>query len=324
LKRLSIIVPVYNIESYLAKCLDSLLTQDIPYEEYEIIIVNDGSTDNSLAIAEKYQHQYNNIKLISQPNKCLGGARNTGIGQAEGKCLFFVDSDDYIQPNSLNDILNTFEQKELEVLRFNHESVTEDGTVIQKRKNAIFNIVFSNEVVDGETFLSEQLGWACYVWAFLFDTQFIKEHFLFQEHLYFEDVEWLVRVLSKAKRVCSINTTVYYYLQRSGSITQSILPEKKNKVLNDKLYMVDFLKSTSKNATNSKVKKWCNGSIALMFMGILTYVENDLPERKKEVFNFIRERKLIPFHSCHFTIKQRRDLYLMNLSPKSYCYLRKK
>ena len=166
MKRLSIIVPVYNVENYLEKCLKSLLTQDIPINQYEIIIINDGSTDGSLAIAESYQNLYSNVRIFSQENKGLGGARNTGIKEAKGACLFFVDSDDYIQVNSLSALLNCFETEKLDVLRFNYIAVNESGNVIQKKKNATHNIVFSNQIVEGETFLSEQLGWACYVCVF--------------------------------------------------------------------------------------------------------------------------------------------------------------
>ena len=120
MKLLSIIVPVYNVEKYLSKCLDSLLAQDIPISDYEIIIVNDGSTDSSLVIAESYSQTNSNIRVISQLNKGLGGARNTGIRSSEGKYLFFVDSDDTIQKNTLKPLLECMESKKLQVLRFNH------------------------------------------------------------------------------------------------------------------------------------------------------------------------------------------------------------
>ena len=97
--KLSIIVPVYNVADYLPKCLDSLLVQDLSQNEYEIIVVNDGSTDNSGKIAEEYSKTYSNIILINQENQGLSGARNTGIQNAKGEYVQFVDSDDYLEPN---------------------------------------------------------------------------------------------------------------------------------------------------------------------------------------------------------------------------------
>jgi len=325
MKRLSLIVPVFNVEKYLGKCLDSLLNQDIPYDEYEIIIINDGSTDGSLKIAQKYENKYPNIRLISQENKGLGAARNSGIKVAEGKCLFFVDSDDYIHPNSLGTLLTRFENEKLDALRFNYEAINESGEIIQKKKSELYNVFYSEQVVDGETFLSEHLGWACYVWVFLFDASFIKKYqFLFDENIYFEDVEWLVRVLMAAKRVQSIDKLVYFYLQRSGSITQSNQIEKKNKIISDKLYIIDKLKLLSQNTKNRNVSLWCEGMISLTFMGILAFVENNLSERKKEIIQKLNTKKFKPLKKYRFTLKQKRDLYLIKINPLLYCFLKSK
>ena len=95
----SIVVPVYNVEAYLEKCLDSLVNQN--FDNYEVIIVNDGSTDKSKEIAQRYENKYSNVVLIDQKNKGLGGARNTGIEAVKGEYILFVDSDDYIHPDTL-------------------------------------------------------------------------------------------------------------------------------------------------------------------------------------------------------------------------------
>lgn len=99
---LSFIVPVYNVEKYLEECLDSLLEQDIPHEEYEIICVNDGSTDGSLGILRRYEEKYPNIRVIDQENGGVCVARNTGLDAAQGEYIWFVDSDDRVHSNTLN------------------------------------------------------------------------------------------------------------------------------------------------------------------------------------------------------------------------------
>lgn len=323
--RLSIIVPVYNVDKYLSKCLDSLLQQDIELDDYEIIIVNDGSIDDSLTIAKTYQAKYSNIQILSKVNAGLGAARNTGITAAIGKYMFFVDSDDYIQPNSLRALLSIIETKKLDALRFNFQNVDEAGQILQKKKNATYNTYYSEQVIDGETFLSEQLGWACYVWAFLFDTSFLKKNqFLFNESIYFEDVDWLVRVLLKVKRIQSIDKIIYYYLQRAGSITKSTQIEKKNKIIDDKLYITNMLKSIAMTTNKPNLRLWCEGLISLTFMGMLAFVQNELMERKNELILYIKQMNLFPFRSYRFTLKQRRDLMIMNFNPRLYCYLRRK
>ncbi len=325
MKLLSIIVPVYNVEKYLSKCLDSLLAQDIPVSDYEIIIVNDGSTDGSLVIAESYCQTNSNIRVISQSNKGLGGARNTGIRSSEGKYLFFVDSDDTIQKNTLKPLLECMESKKPEVLRFNHEAVDEDGKIIPKTKNATKNTVFSEKIVDGETFLSEYLGWACYVWAFMFDASFIKSNALFfEENLYIEDVEWIIRLMPKVKRVCSLNLLVYYYLQRIGSITQSVQTEKRNKLLHDGLFVLSKLNLLSKETQNRKTKLWAEGMISISLMWILDFLSNETSAKRKTVINGFKNDGILPLTAYHFTNKQLLNVLLINLSPDLYCYLRKK
>lgn len=108
--KLSIIIPIYNAENYIAKCLQSLYEQDLPIEHYEIIVVNDGTPDNSMKIVEHYANRFNNIKIIDQKNSGVSIARNKGISNAIGDYITFVDSDDWISRNSLGYIY-TFLQK---------------------------------------------------------------------------------------------------------------------------------------------------------------------------------------------------------------------
>ena len=325
MKLLSIIVPVYNVEKYLSKCLDSLLAQDIPISDYEIIIINDGSTDKSLSIADTYSESYSNIRVISQLNKGLGGARNTGIKASDGKYLFFVDSDDLIKKNSLKHLLEFMEFKKLDALRFNYEAVNEEGEIIPKNKNATYNTIFSDKIVDGETFLSEYLGWACYVWAFLFDASFIKSNALFfEENLYLEDVEWLIRLMPQAKKVCSIDLEIYHYLLRIGSITQSVQIEKRKKLLHDELYVLNKLNKFSRETKNRKTRLWAKGMISISVVWMLDFISKDTLLNKKSIIKDLKKDRIIPLKAYHFTLKQWLNVLLINLSPKIYCFFKKK
>lgn len=121
---LSIIVPVYNTESYLKECLDSLLEQDI--SEYEIICINDGSTDNSLDILNDYSRMNKKIKVLSQENKGLSATRNRGIELSKGKYIYFMDSDDLLERNSLSYIISLMEKEELDLYVFDGESFIDE------------------------------------------------------------------------------------------------------------------------------------------------------------------------------------------------------
>lgn len=118
--KLSIIVPVYNVEPYIERCVRSLEQQNIPKQEYEIIIVNDGTQDQSIQIINKLRLEYPNIVLIEKENGGLSSARNYGLKYAQGEYIWFIDSDDYIEPNILNSILEKSYELNLDLLAFNY------------------------------------------------------------------------------------------------------------------------------------------------------------------------------------------------------------
>ena len=105
MKKISLILPVYNVELYLPKCIESCLNQDLPKTEYEMIIVIDGSSDNSLSVARKYQQKYGCISIVEQSNGGLSSARNTGLKHATGEYVWCIDTDDYINENILKGIV---------------------------------------------------------------------------------------------------------------------------------------------------------------------------------------------------------------------------
>jgi glycosyltransferase involved in cell wall biosynthesis len=118
MKRLSIIVPIYNVENYVERCLRSLEDQNIPKDSYEIICINDGSPDKCREIIVGLQTEYNNIILIDQENQGVSCARNNGIKNASGKYLLFIDPDDYVDRDCLDGILNTADEYDAQVLLF--------------------------------------------------------------------------------------------------------------------------------------------------------------------------------------------------------------
>ena len=120
---LSVIVPVYNTEKYIGNCLDSLLEQDIDKEKYEIICINDGSTDDSLSVLQKYADNYDNILLIDKPNEGVSVSRNLGLDKAKGRYVWFIDADDWVARNCMGVIAQEIENDNPSVLQVHFDSL---------------------------------------------------------------------------------------------------------------------------------------------------------------------------------------------------------
>lgn len=221
MKSLSFIVPVYNVEKYIGACLDSLYAQDIPEEEYEVICVDDCSPDNSNSIVREYQKKHTNLVLIEHnENKCLGGARNTGIRAARGQYIWFIDSDDMIKTNCLKHLLGICIASDLDVLLFNFEKVDINGGLLQSE------IVFPHsEVFTGHDYALEVMKGALiynlgFVWRMIFKTSYLKEHnFLFPEHVFWEDTVFMPKALLYAPKLKSIEDSYYLYRTNPASVS---------------------------------------------------------------------------------------------------------
>mgnify|MGYP000597869244 CR=1 FL=1 len=129
--KLSIIIPVYNGEEYIDRCLQSCLRQDIPADSYEIIVVDDGSTDSSNVILSRYAMEHANVVVLTQSNKKQGAARNYGLSKAQGEYIWFVDSDDWIEANCLGRLLALCDDNGIEVLAI--DRINTDGKSFQEK-----------------------------------------------------------------------------------------------------------------------------------------------------------------------------------------------
>lgn len=239
---LSIIIPVYNVENYVEHCITSCLKQNILTQEYEIIIVNDGSTDNSLFIAEKTATGHPNIKIISQCNKGLSMARNKGLSLAQGDYIWFVDSDDYIEENCLKQIIETC-KKGYDVISLGWGFCYETGITIPRlRKNIKIN--------NGWDLLKnlQQMGAQFYI----HNKNFLrKNHLEFYPGIYHEDNEFTPRMLYFAQSATYVNQVVYHYLVRkSGSILST--PNKKKAY--DLLFIANRTVEFAKQHVRSEMK----------------------------------------------------------------------
>ena len=221
---LSVIIPIYKVEQYLRKCIESILTQD--YKDVEVILVDDGSPDSSAAICDEYACKYANIKVIHKCNGGLSDARNTGIQAASGEYITFLDGDDYWNPEcSLNEIMTTILQnQEIDVHIIDCIDEYPDGTRMTRAyRQALVTLsdvsvtsVYKKCIEIGDIFE------AAY-------TKIVKRKFILQNQLCFkegiiaEDNEWTFRVMRCANKIKFLpDTLVVYQARRAGSITNSV------------------------------------------------------------------------------------------------------
>lgn len=234
---ISVIIPVYNVEQYLNKCLDSVINQD--FDSFEIIIVDDGSTDGSLETAKEYEDKYRNkIKLITQTNKGSGGARNTGIEAAQGKYIMFVDSDDTIKPGTLSYLYQEIQRADADIAFFGIEFVKDDGTV-----NSALRPTENERVITS----LEEYPICCYldpsVCSKLFKTSLFKDNNLkFTEKVWYEDLRLLPKLALKSDKLVFLNRVCYSYLQREGSKMHNANVEKNIDMLDTVKDVIGFYK----------------------------------------------------------------------------------
>lgn len=318
--KLSIVVPVYKVEQYLNKCIDSLMDQDLPQDEYEVILVDDGSPDRCGAICEDYAARFGNVKVFHRENGGLSAARNSGTKIAQGQYVQFVDSDDYLEPNVLKTLVDKMASERLDVLRFNYQNVNEKYEIFEPNKVSKPFVDYRDEPCGGLAFLTERLGFGCYAWQFLIRRELL-EGCMFKEGIYFEDTEWTPRLLLKTSKVTSSDLMVYNYLMRQGSITQSVDEKKKRKVLSDKLLLIDSLQEQMKDVED---KRWFEGMIAHTVLSVLGYVNENYGDERSSFCKVLKTKKVFPLSPYHSTKSASRKIAIANVSPMLLCRLMKK
>lgn len=231
--KLSIIIPIYNVEKYIERCLKSCLNQDLPLSDYEIIAIDDGSPDNSKEIVKQYQEKYSNIRLIIQENKGLSGARNTGLRIAKGEYIWFIDSDDFIEANCLAHFYQEAHNQSLDILPFSisflHENKDDQSPCDLKREG--IPIKGKDYLLRGYTFFT--------AWSAIYRRNFlINNNIFFMRGILHEDQEFTPRAYYLAERVNYTSKLGYIYYQRSNTISTS---SKKKKRGQDLLKVADSL-----------------------------------------------------------------------------------
>ena len=211
--KVSVIVPVYNVEKYLDKCLDSLACQTL--KDMEVIIVNDGSPDNSEDIIKKYTKKYKNFKYYKKENGGLSSARNYGIKYASGDYIAFLDSDDYVKSDM-------YEKMYEKAINGNYDLVVCDIDYLYPDKTIRVGSGIKGDTTDiKKTYLTIHPA----AWNKLFKKDLFNHDVYFKEGVWFEDVEFIYRMLPYIKSIGIVLEDFNQYVQRVGSITSSVSPK---------------------------------------------------------------------------------------------------
>ena len=214
---LTVVIPVYNVEKYLKRCLESILSQE--WKCYDILLIDDGSSDNSPQICDDYVKEYDFISVIHKENSGLSEARNTGILHAKGEYVYFPDSDDWIEPQTFVELAEELESREFDIISFNREFVKSEEEIILSEPK-------TDQVYKGKEAFVKMLKHS-YITGFANDkiykkSLFVDNNISFPKGKYYEDLGTNYKLFLSAKNVFATNQKYYHYLiDNPDSITQS-------------------------------------------------------------------------------------------------------
>ena len=209
---ISVIVPVYNVENYLVRCLDSILMQTYP--RFEVLLIDDGSTDKSGAVCDAYAEKDCRIKVIHQKNRGLAAARNVGIDASQGNYLIFVDSDDYVHKDYLRFLYETAIEYQSDLVACHHKKILTESADLEKLEKPKVQILSREQMLEQ---MLEGKAFDVMVWGKLYKAS-LFQGLRYPEGRLFEDVCVTYRLVDKCERGTYVSATLYYYTQRPDSI----------------------------------------------------------------------------------------------------------
>jgi len=290
---LSLVIAVYNGEKFLNAFFESIKAQQL--DSLELIVVNDGSSDNSESIIAQFSSNFNRYKVVNQTNQGVSAARNNGLAVAAGKYVAFPDIDDVIYPGMYSRLLEMATENNLDVATCNGNYVYDDGRPSKK----IFpsENLQSTEVLDGPTWLQRALTSRKFLhvtWLNIYRHDFIKDQeFTFEHGLRHQDIPWTTEVLLTARRVQYTDETFYDYLIHSASVSHTPGTDD-TRMRNARHYMkiLEMLDAINQRHQD-EVRKVpaCRWQIAKEGLGIVHAINNIAdPSKKREIINELFER----------------------------------
>lgn len=304
---ISVIVPVYNVEKYLEKCLNSLVNQTL--KDIEIIAINDGSTDSSLKVLERYSKKYKNIKIINKNNNGQGSARNDGIKISEGEYVTFVDSDDWVSLNMCELLLDAATKENADLVFANYIKVENE----MEYKANIYGLEYKDNV---KKYLLTQSG-PCHK---LIKTEIIKKNNLyFPELRAYEDIAVVPAWGLAAKKIAHVNEYVYYYLTRPGSTMKQ---QEYNNKLDEIFPSLEVMKKNCEKYFNKKYDleiEWIYIEHLLHGASLRFFKFNNYKEKIKSINNVFKNEFINWKNNPHFKKQSIKYRIVCNLINKE-CY----
>ncbi len=313
--KVSIIIPVYNVEKYIEKCLESLAEQTM--QDFEIIIVNDGTKDNSEKVIKEYQKNHPEMPIIylKKENGGLASARNFGVKYATGKYISFLDPDDYLDKNLYKN-LEKYMNEDIDVIKFKMQTVDTNGKVIEKLDGPVFEKCTGEEAFEKLYSTDKFVDPAC---IYLYRREFFVGNNFEYKLRYHEDFGLTPLIIIQAKSFVSTNIYGYFYLQTEESLTRSKDTKKDTERAKDMLEHYDNMAQLIdvyqiKEKTRKIVKKYYTNSVILK--------ANTLKgKEQKEYIKEIRKRKLYKNIESN-NLKQFIKRMLLMISVKLYLKVR--
>ncbi len=297
------------------KCLYSVLNQDIPEHEVEIVCVNDGSPDNSADIAREIAKDHPCIIVIDQENQGPSGARNTGMRAATGKYLCFVDPDDYVEPNVYGSLVKQMEKEQLDMLRFNYQVVNEKYERISKRPFE-YKFDYTPQLMTGTQFLSERLDIACNIWRYVYRRNIIVDNNIWCfVGDYYDDTPWLPLVLMKAERMNICDTIVYDYMERSDSLVNAKSPKAVQRQIDGTFLLLEILQDELKTINDQGVQQWYEMMIAHSVASLLTLIGVYQYKQRKAYVKRLRALNVLPLSRNKADKKVLKKVRWINVCP---------
>ena len=277
----SIILPIYKVEKYISKCISTCCNQKgIEYAKYELILVDDSSPDNSIAIAQEELNKHPGIQytIVHRPNGGLSAARNTGIETAKGEYIWFVDSDDYISEEALRILEPLLNKNAYDIIRFQHVIVLKNG--IQDNSNTINTPPIKcdgYDILRRHNFLS--------AWNEVYKRSFINDNILrFKEGRIWEDSEFNIRAYSLASNCLEIKDSLYFHIRREDSISDCKATSRStNSRLRNVDDLIEFFKDEKDTYKLSIISKHLIGIIIAAVSGLKEMGNKTLHPFRKEI-----------------------------------------
>ena len=311
----SIIIPVYNVEQYLSKCLDSVLRQGWEENEYEVLLVNDGSKDQSLSICEQYAEKHNNFRIINQENAGVSAARNNGIEQAKGEFVGFLDSDDYLLDNGYSLATCPFNNRtDIDIIHFY-------SSYDFWKKEAIKNdITFDGTGFD---FINKH-GLPSFCWLFFYRKSFLDKYNLrFKKYVVGEDSLFTTAMLLLNPRIVSTNADIYRYVVRDNSATTRRSKDFARRCVTDYLNSINDIRiATIKSEINlfpQPFKRFIDTINSKKMFGFSRLMTADYSKQEYiDIIKRCKESSFYPIKNFAPTLKNKIQCKLMNMTMDNY------